>query len=57
MLAGREQDVDAVPLELRSVRFERARVTIEVLVGAELEAVDEDARDDAIAMAPRDLHE
>ena len=57
MFARREQHVDAVSLELDAVGFERTWIPIEILVGAELQPVDEDAGDDAIAVAPRDFHQ
>ena len=57
VLARREQHVDAALLELDAVGFERTRIPIEILVGAELQPIDEDAGDDAIAVAARDFHQ
>ena len=53
----REQDVDAFALEPAAIRFERARIAVEVLVRPELQPVDEDAGDDAVAVRARDAHQ
>ena len=53
----REKNVDAFALQTLAIGFERARITVEVLVRSELQPVDEDARDDRVAVLVRDAHE
>src|SRR5207248_762785 len=57
VLTRREQDIDAAPLELRPIGIQRARIAIEVFVRPELKSIDEDAGDDAIPMAARNVDE
>ena len=54
LIEWREQHVDALALETRAVGVERPRIAIEVLVRTELQPVDEDARDDRVAVLARD---
>ena len=48
LLVGREKVIDAGVGETRAVVFEGAGVIVEVFVGAELQAIDEDAGDDHV---------
>ena len=57
LLAGREDDFDALALELRAVVGEGARILVEVLGRGELQAVHEDRGDGAVAVPLRDAHE
>ena len=57
VLVRREQDVDALALETCAVRVEAPRVAVEILVRTELQPIDEDARDDAVAVTARDAHQ
>ncbi len=56
-LGGREQHVDAFLLQLLDVCLQRARVFVEVFVGAELQPVDEDRRDHRVAVLARQAHQ
>jgi len=54
---GHEHEIAARGLEHALVLARRTRVMREVLVRSELHRIDEDARDEAVSAAPRDLHE
>jgi hypothetical protein len=56
-LGRREQHVHAFALQLLDVVLQRARVFVEVLVRAELQAVDEDRRHHRVAMLARQAHQ
>src|SRR5438552_1939865 len=53
----REQNVDAFTLQTLAIGFERARITVEVLVRPELQPVNENAGDDRVAVFLSDAHE
>ncbi len=57
LLGRREQHVHAFLFQFFHVGLEGARVLVEVFVGAELQAVDEDGRDHRIAMLARQSHQ
>ncbi len=54
LLLRREQHVDAFALESRAIGFDGSRIAVEVLVRPELQPIDEDARDDRVAVLARD---
>src|SRR5690606_28146806 len=57
-LIRREQYIDvAVALQLLDVRRERTRIPVEILVGAELQAVHENTRHHGVAVLTGKLHE
>ena len=56
-LVGREHVGDAGCLEHCAVGRERARIAVEILAGAELQAIDEDARDHIVGVLAGLLHQ
>ena len=56
-LGRREQDVDAGGCQLVAVGLEGARVFVEILVRAELQAIDEDRGDHGVAVGARLFHQ
>jgi drug/metabolite transporter (DMT)-like permease len=49
-----EEHVDPFALEARAISLQRPRIAVEVLVGAELKAIDEDAGNDGVAVLAGD---
>ena len=56
LLLRHEQNIDAFAPQALAIGFERARITVEVLVRPELQPVDEDAGDNRVAVLARDAH-
>ncbi len=56
-LGGRKQHVDAFLLQLLDVVLQRARVLVEILIGTELQPVDEDRRDHRVTVLTRQAHQ
>ncbi|MCY1237853.1 hypothetical protein D9M72_505650 [compost metagenome] len=56
-LGGRKQHIDALSLQLLDIVLQRARVLVEILVGAELQAVHEDRRHHRVAVLARQAHQ